>query len=87
MKCFQLDMFLDDLNLKLNKTSFGDFSTDESFQNFLNMFADILNTHATLRKYTRKEKKLNVKPWLNKTLLKSIKKKKHMFKDLHKNFN
>ena len=47
----------------------------------------ILNTHAPLRKYTRKEKKLKVKPWLNKTLLKSIKKKKNMFKDLHKNFN
>ena len=26
MKCFQLDLFLDDLNLKLNKTSFEDFS-------------------------------------------------------------
>ena len=87
MKCFQLDLFLDDLNLKLNKTSFEDFSVDESFENFLNIFADIVNTHAPLRKCTRKEKKLKVKPWLNKTLLKSIKKKNNMFKDLHKNFN
>ena len=87
MKCFQLDLFLDDLNLKLNKTSFEDFGVDESFENFLNIFADIVNTHAPLRKCTRKEKKLKVKPWLNKTLLKSIKKKNNMFKDLHKIFN
>ena len=50
MKCFQLDLFLDDLNLKLNKTSFENFSVDESFENFLNIFADIVNTHAPLRK-------------------------------------
>ena len=87
MKCFQLDLFLDDLNLKLNKTSFEDFSVDESFENFLNTFADIVNTHAPLRKCNRIEKKLKVKPWLNKTLLKSIKKKNNMFEDLHKNFN
>ena len=87
MKCFQLDLFLDDLNLKLNKTSFENFSVDESFENFLNIFADIVNTHAPLRKCTRKEKKLKVKPWLNKTLLKSIKKKNNMFKDLRKNFS
>ena len=62
MKCFQLDLFLDDLNLKLNKISFEDFSVDESFENFLNIFADIVNTHAPLKKCTRKEKKLKVKP-------------------------
>ena len=38
-------MFRDDINLKLNKTSFKDFSVDESFKNFLNIFADIVNTH------------------------------------------
>ena len=80
-------MLLDDLNLKLNKTSFEDFSVDESFKNFLNIFAAIVNTHAPLKKCTRKKKKLKVKPWLNKTLLKSIKKKNRMFKDLYKNFN
>ena len=56
MKCFLLDLFLDDLNLKLNKTSFEDFSVDESFENFLNIFADIVNIHAPLRKCTRKKK-------------------------------
>ena len=75
MKCFQLDLFFNDLNLKLNKTSFEDFSVDKSFENFLNIHAFADNTHAPLRKCTRKEKKLKVKPWLNKTLLKSIKKK------------
>ena len=87
MKCFQLDLFLDDRNLKLNRTSFEDFSVDESFENFLNIFADIVNIHVPLRKCTRKETKLKVKSWLNKTLLKSIKRKNNMFKDLHKNFN
>ena len=62
MKCFQPDLFLDNLNLKLNKTSFEDFSVDESFENFVNIFADIVNTHVPLRKCTRKEKKLKVKP-------------------------
>ena len=80
-------MFLDDLNLKLNKTSFEYFSINESFENFLNIFPDIVNTHAPLKKCTKKEKKLKVKPWLNKTLLESIKRKNNMFKDLHKNFN
>ena len=87
MKCFQLDLFLDDLNLKLNKTSFEDFNVDESFENFLNIFADIVNTHAPQRKCTTKEKKLKVKPWLNKSILKSIKRINNMFKDLHKDFN
>ena len=68
MKFFQL--VLDNLNLKLSKTSFEDFREDESFENFLSIFADIVNTHAPQRKCTRKEKKLMVKPWLNKTLLK-----------------
>ena len=87
MKYFQLDLFLDDLNSKLNKSSFEDFNVDESFKIFLIIFDDIVNTHAPLRKCTRKKKKLKVKPWLNKTLLKSIKRKNSMFKDLHKNFN
>ena len=78
MKCFHLDMFLNDLNLKLYKTNFEEFSVDENFNNFLNIFADIVNTHAPLRKCTRKEKELKVKTWLNKTLLKSIKKKNRM---------
>ena len=87
MKCFQLDMFLDDLNLKLSKTSFEDFSVDESFKKFLHIFADIVNIHAPPRKCKRKEKKLKVKPWPKKSLLKSINKKDRMFKDLHKNFS
>ena len=86
MKCFQLNMVLDDVNLKLNKINFEDFSVDESLENFLNIFADIVNIHPILRKCTRKEKKLKVKSWLNKTLLKSIKKSR-MLKDVQKNFN
>ena len=87
MKGFQVNFFLDDLNLKLKKTSFEEFSVDEIFENFLNIFADIVSTHIPLRKCTRKEKKLKIEPWLNKILLKSIKRKNNMFKDLHKNFN
>ena len=56
MKCFQLDLFLNDLNLKLNKTSFEDFSVDKSFENFLNIFADIVNTHAPLKNVLEKKR-------------------------------
>ena len=56
MKCFQLDLFLNDLNLKLNKTSFEDFSVDNSFENFLNIFADIVNTHAPLKNVLEKKR-------------------------------
>ena len=56
MKYFQLDIFLNYLYLKLNKTSFEDFSIDESFEKFLNVFAEIDNTRAPPRKSTRKEK-------------------------------
>ena len=55
--------------------SFKVFSVDESFKNFLYIFSENVNTHVSLRKCTRKEKKLKVKLCLNKTLLKSIKKK------------
>ena len=34
---FSLDLFLDDLKLKLNKTNFEDFSVDARFENFLNI--------------------------------------------------
>ena len=79
MKCFQLDLFLDNLNLKPNKTSFEDFSVDKSFENFLNILADIVNTHAPEQNVLEKKRNLRLNlGCLNKTLLKSIKRKNSM---------
>ena len=51
-----VSLILDDLNLKLNKTNFENFSVDESFENFLNIFADIVNTHAPLKSVLKKKR-------------------------------
>ena len=46
---------------------------------FINIFETTLQLHAPLRNITRKEKKLNRKPWITKRILTSIKHKNKLF--------
>ena len=52
--------------------------------NFVNDFFKIVNQHAPLRPQSRKERKLNSKPWINDKILKLIRTKKSMFRKCYK---
>ena len=47
---------------------------------FINTFEKKLNQHAPFRKLTRKEQKLNKKPWLSKGIIKSIQTRNNLYK-------
>ena len=50
-------------------------------------FIALLDKHATLHDMTRKEMKVNSKPWITKELLTSIKTKNKLFRNYVKNNN
>ena len=50
----------------------------------LNSFSEIVNLHAPLRTLTRKELHLSTKPWISRSVLKSIQKKNAMFRHCYK---
>ena len=58
---------------------------NELYDSFVAIFAEVVDKFAPMRKASRKEKKLKLKPWISNGLLKSIKIKNKMFKFLHKN--
>ena len=88
MSRFELEGFLQNLQNNLIEAN---INTNESvhvqFEKFLDIFCRCVNSNAPLRKASRKEKKLHRKPWLSKGLLKSIKRKKELFVNLHKHRN
>ena len=85
---FNIENFLCQLDSQVNKIIVSDTSPiDKQFEIFLNSFAKIVDEHAPLRNATRKEKKLKLKPWLSSGILKSIKAKNKMYKQLQTNFD
>ena len=80
LKNFDLSSFLNELSVQLTKLPINQIDAiDTQFNNFVSVFNDAVNTHASLRKATRKEKRLQSKPWLTAALLKSIKSKNKMY--------
>ena len=73
--------FITDLNIKLNNFIPHNLNNDvnSSFDKFQNIFLEILNNHAPLREISNREYRLSLHPWINKSLLKSIKKKQKMY--------
>ena len=57
---------------------------DYSFDNFLSQFNKILDTHAPLKKATKKDLKLQQKPWITKGILCSIRKRDIIFRQFKK---
>ena len=57
---------------------------NKAMTQFLEGFSKIVNQHAPLRTQTRKEIKLNAKPWLSNGILKSIQTKNALFKNCYK---
>ena len=51
------------------------------------MLCSVVDKFAPLKNASRKEKKLNLKPWLSRELLNLIKQKNNFFKQLHKKFD
>ena len=58
-------------------------SANEQTKIFLNTFSNSVDKLAPFRKMMQKEKRLKRKPWLTHGILKSIKMKNKMFKNLH----
>jgi len=77
-----VDSFLFDLDDELRRNlSNISLDADSKFTLFLDTFIDVINTHSTLVKLSRRKPKLASKPWITKGILKSIKtKKKRLFR-------
>ena len=74
MKNFQPELFLESLNKKLNTFALSDNKpVYPQFNKFMTILTDTVNEHAPLKKASRREKRLQQKPWLTQGLLKSIK--------------
>lgn len=75
---FNEELLDNDLLLKLLNAK----NTDEASNIFLSKYCKLLDVHAPLRKMTKKEIKLKQNPWMTQGLLKSISKKRLLFKKL-----
>ena len=62
-------------------------SINEQFENFLILFASAVNAHAPLRTRSRKEQKLQKKPWLSSALLKPIKIKNKIYANVQQKYD
>ena len=88
-KSFNLENFLFDLNYQLSTNMFDSKTSrvDNDVKCLNDTFIAVLDKHAPLRIMTRKEMKLNSKPWITKVLLTSIKTKNKLFRNYVKNYN
>ena len=87
MKNFNKTNFLNDINVlvsTINNVQDDELDPEKVIDKFLDGFAEIVNLHAPLRPQTRKETRLKTKPWITKSILKSIQKKNAMFKQCYK---
>ena len=89
MKKFNLDEFLIDLMLQLEGSYFESLqsSVNDDVQLLSVPFKSIIDKHAPSRTMSRKELRLNKKPWITKGILISIKTKNKLFKKFVKNSN
>ena len=87
MSSFDIEEFTMDLCFELQNNSEinnPDNHVNDDVLKLTETFINILNKHAPLRPLSRREKKLNSKPWITKGILKSIKTKNNLFKSCYK---
>ena len=87
MKSFEAEEFIIDLNCHLQSycnIHNQDTDVDEDVSRITETFTKTLNSHAPLRSLSRRERKLNEKPWITEGILKSIKTKNKLFKSCYK---
>ena len=65
------------LSFHLSRVSSTNF--DAIFEEFYHIIKTIANTHALLKLLSRKQKRLNLKSWITKGILISIKRKKKLY--------
>ena len=88
MKSFQLENFLANLS-----DVFSDFivsnniSVNSQFQKFLQLFSQTINRHAPLRKRSRKDFRMQHKPWLTRGIIHSINHKNKMYSKFQSSLN
>ena len=87
LKNFDKQKYLNDLSNKLSSLTLDVENANDNFTNFNNLLEDTINTHAPLRKLTRKELKLKKKPWITKAILVSTKTKNNLYKNYLKSCN
>ena len=80
---FSKDEFNKTLQEALNENVVSTMSINEQTKFFLNIFSNTVNKLVPFRKMTQKETRLKRKPSLTRGILKSIKIKNKMFKNLH----
>lgn len=81
---FVAETFLNDLESKISNIPYNEFSSNELWDYFENIFNTVLNNHAPLRLKSRREVKQGKKPWITKGILTSIKYKQKLFKEFTK---
>ena len=75
---FQSDLFDEDLLVNIMNSP----DTNTAYDKFLNKYCTLLDKHAPLKKLSKKEVKRAQKPWITLGLIKSISKKRSLFKQL-----
>ena len=80
MKGFNSENFVNDVKLILE----NDFSLEEdvnkAINHFVSTFLKIIDHHAPIKKFSKREAKLQQKPWINHKLMRLIKKKNKLYK-------
>ena len=85
LKKFNVENFNNDLKLSLDKPlsdspKLDENNFDQVFSNFVEVIKITISRHAPLRKLTRRQKRLNKKPWITNRILISIKKKQKLYR-------
>ena len=76
--CNSLQVTLEDLFNDFTELSTSNF--DSFFQQFLIIIQSVVDAHAPLRRFSRKQKKMRRKSWISKGILVSIKKSRNCIK-------
>ena len=80
-KDFQVDNFVEDLYKNIASINLSDaLSVNDYFADFISQFSTTLEIHAPMHKFTRKETKLQTKPWLSKEILTSIRYRNKLYR-------
>ena len=87
VKFFKVEEFIMDLNRQFQNYSDinnQDADVNKDVSRITETFINTLNSHAPLKPMSRREKKLNEKPWISKEILNSIRTKNKLFTSCYK---
>ena len=88
LKKFDRDKYVGDIFDMIENFNFNyNDDIDEAINNFISFFKQITDRHAPLRLNSRKDRKLALKPWITKGILKSIKNKNRLSNQCYKRNN